>query len=56
MQPLEIDIELTLRGRLARMLTAHAERRRKGPAELLSDLIEAVLNDDLVNAVLDDGK
>lgn len=48
-----IDIELQLRGKLAAALQAEAVRRKRDPAELLSDIIEAVLTDNLVNAVLE---
>ena len=36
------------------MLLAESRKRRRAPAELLSDLIEAVLTDNLVDAVLDE--
>lgn len=49
-----LDIDLQLRGRNAAMLIAEARKRRREPAELLADLIEAVLTDNLVDAVLDD--
>jgi len=49
-----LDIALQLRGRNAAMLLAEARKRRREPAELLADLIEAVLTDNLVDAVLDD--
>lgn len=49
-----LDVDLQLRGRNAAMLIAEAKKRRREPAELLADLIEKVLTDDLVDAVLDD--
>lgn len=49
-----IDIELQLRGRLAAALEVEARRRNRQPAELLSDIIEAVLGDNLIDAVLDE--
>ena len=49
----EIDIELQLRGLLADRLQSEADRICREPAELLADIIEAVLNENLVNAVLD---
>lgn len=53
--PVEIDIELTLKGPLAAVLIRHAGKRNRAPVELLADIIEAVLGDDIVDAVLDDG-
>lgn len=50
----EIDIELTLRGPLAATLRLHAARRRRKPVDVLADILEAVLGDDIVDAVLDD--
>lgn len=54
LQEIEIDLELTLRGDLAKSVAEIAERRRQEPAELLADVIEAVFGDDIVDAVLDD--
>ena len=49
----EIDIELQLRGPLAARLASAAFERRVKPAELLADIIETVLTDDLIAAVVD---
>lgn len=45
---------MQLRGRLAEVLIAHAGKRGCNPVDLLASLVEAVLNDDIVDAVLDD--
>lgn len=50
-----IHVETTLRGRLAETLMRHADRRRARPVDVLASIVEAVLNDDIVDAVLDDG-
>ena len=50
---IEIDFEGQLRGEQAKRLIEHADRYKKEPVELLADIIETVLNDDLVTAVLD---
>lgn len=49
-----LDMELQLRGRLADTLIRHAEKRGRKPSDLLADIIETVLNDDIVDAVMDD--
>lgn len=48
-----IDVALQLRGRNAASLIAEAKRRKRDPGELLSDIIEAVIADDLWKAVLE---
>lgn len=48
---LEYDGELV--GELAKRLIEYAERYRVEPVDLLADLIERVLQDDLVDAVMD---
>lgn len=48
-----INIELDLRGPLAAKLELEAKRRASTPAELLSDVIEIVINDNLFKAVLE---
>lgn len=50
-----LDVELTLRGDLAQTLLDHAKRRGRAPVELLASIIQFVLRDDLVDAVIDDG-
>ncbi|MFG1417222.1 hypothetical protein V5F38_05335 [Xanthobacter sp. V0B-10] len=50
-----LDVELTLRGDLAQTLLDHAKRRGRAPVELLSSIVQFVLRDDLVDAVIDDG-
>ena len=52
----DIFVEITLRNELARVLHAHAEKRRKEPVEVLADIVETVLKEDIVDAVLDDMK
>ena len=49
----EVDASLQLRGPLAESLIRHAVRLKQEPAELLADIIETVLGDDLVEAVID---
>lgn len=53
---LVIDIETQLRGRLARALVRAAARRKVKPVELLARIVETVLNENLIDAVLDDGE
>lgn len=53
--PVEIDIELKLTGPQAVTLLKHANRRKRAPVEIMADIIDAVLGDDIVDAVLDDG-
>ena len=48
-----VDCELQFRGRLATRLIRAAQARRMVPVEMLADIIEHVLNDDLISAVLD---
>lgn len=51
-----IDINLTLRGPLEARLNGHAAARGVRPDILVAVLIEHVLREDLIDAVLDDGK
>lgn len=48
-----LDIELQLRGPNAARLLAEAKKRARDPAELLADVIEAVITDNLFTAVLE---
>jgi hypothetical protein len=48
-----LDIELQLRGSNAARLLSEAKKRKCDPAELLSDVIEAVIEDNLFKAVLE---
>jgi hypothetical protein len=47
------DISLQLRGKLSAALLAEAKRRKRDPADLLADVIEAVIADNLFAAVLE---
>lgn len=51
--PGDIAVDTILRGPLAKTLLAEAAKRGVEPVVLLADIIEAVLTDDLVAAVLD---
>jgi hypothetical protein len=50
----ELTVDIVLRGRLARMLIKHAAVRKRDPAEVFADIVETVLREDMVDAVLDD--
>jgi hypothetical protein len=50
----EIEAAFTLKNKLAKVLLEHAAKRQREPAELLADVVETVLQDDLIDAVLDD--
>ena len=50
------DIELQLRGPLARAWDLECKRRGVKPAELLADIIEHTINDNLFAAILDNGE
>lgn len=50
----EIDLQMTLRNELAQRLIDEAARLRREPVVLLADIIERVLTDNLVGAVLDE--
>jgi integral membrane sensor domain MASE1 len=52
--PGEIAIQIVLRCSLAETLRKHASRLKREPAVLFADIVEAVLGDDLVQAVLDE--
>lgn len=51
----EITLEINLRGEMARRVIEHAERLSRAPVELMADIVERVLADDLIDAVLDEG-
>jgi hypothetical protein len=48
---LQLDCEVNLRGELAKRLVEYAERFNTEPVELLADIIEAVLDQDLVEVI-----
>ena len=52
--PIEIDVQMTLKNDLARKLVAEAKRLGRSPVELMADIVERVLGDNLVSAVIDD--
>jgi hypothetical protein len=49
-----LDCEFTITGETAKRLIEYAERYRREPVALLADLILKVLDEDLVDAVLDE--
>ncbi len=51
-----LDINASLHGPIGATMRAHAEARDMRPEGLLSMILLRVLGDDLVGAVLDDGK
>lgn len=53
-EAVEIDLEMTLKNELAKKLIAEAERLGRSPVVLLADIIERVLTDNLVSAVIDE--
>lgn len=52
--PVEIDVHMRFSGDLAESLIHHALRLKREPASLVADIIEKVIGDDLVDAVLDE--
>ena len=50
----ELFGDYRLRGELAATLLKHAKARSKDPCELFADIVEAVLKEDLIDAILDD--
>lgn len=53
LETVEIDLDIQLRGELAKRVLEHAERLRIEPQEMLADIIEFAINEDLVDAILD---
>lgn len=53
-ETLEIDISLTLKAAASAVLLCHAQKRDCEPIHVLADLIETILMEDMVDAVLDD--
>jgi len=51
-----LDVEMTLRGDLAQTLLDHAKKRGVAPVHLLASIVNLVLKDDLVDAVIDDAE
>jgi hypothetical protein len=49
-----ICLEIHLKQRVADLAIAHAERRGVHPPDLLADILEKVLSEDLIEAVIDD--
>lgn len=54
MSRIEIKVETVFRGKLAQKLVDAAEERGCEPVELLATIIENVLGDDLIAAVVDE--
>lgn len=50
---LEIDITITLKNELADKIVREAAKRGRTPVDIMADVVEAVVNDDLWAAVLD---
>lgn len=50
-----LEFKFTLSGESARRMIAAAEQRSKCPGDLVFDVVQAVLEDDLFDAVLDEG-
>ncbi len=50
---IEIDLEINLRGPMAKAAIEYAERLKMDPAEMLTEILEHALNDDLVEAIID---
>jgi len=51
---MELHCVIDLRNELAKQLHCHARRLKRRPIDLLADLIERVLTENLVDAVLDE--
>lgn len=49
-------MEIVLRGELARQVIEIAERRRQEPVEMMASVVEVVIRDDMVDAVIDDDR
>lgn len=52
----EITMRIVLRGELARQVIEIAERRRQEPVEMMASVVEIVIRDDMVDAVIDDDR
>jgi hypothetical protein len=50
----EIKIEMGISGEMARTLLEHCERRSRAPVELMCDLVQMILSENLIDAILDD--
>lgn len=53
---LVIEIALKLEGDLAQKIEAIAARRGQPPVEMLADAVNALIVDDMFDAVIDDGR
>lgn len=53
---LVIEINLKLEGDLAQKIEAIAARRGQPPVEMLADAVNALIADDMFDAVIDDGR
>lgn len=54
LEQVEIEYTGTIRGEEARAVCEHAEARGVSPAELMMRVIETLLADDMIDAILDD--
>jgi hypothetical protein len=52
----ELRIELVLTGETAASALDIAERRKQEPVEMLADLLKVAIDDDMVDAIIDDGR
>lgn len=54
-ETIEIDLEIQLRGKTAKRCIEIAERRKQKPVEMLMDVLTHAIDDDMVDAIIDDG-
>lgn len=55
LESIEIDLAISLRGETAKRCLEIAERRGQRPEEMLASVVNIVIDDDMVDAVIDDG-
>jgi DNA-binding protein YbaB len=56
LQDVELRLELVLTGQTAISAIEIAERRNQSPVEMLADLLKVAIDEDMVDAIIDDGR
>lgn len=56
LEEIEIDLELNIRGEDARRVLEIAERRKQEPADMLLAVLHHAIADDMIDAIIDDGR
>lgn len=52
----EIKLEIVMKGETARSCLEIAERRKQRPVDMLADAVKIMIDEDMIDAIIDDGR